>query len=232
MHMHFDNPVVIAAIVTAVGLIVSKVVEKINGAPTTPTYDKDSEVDALVSLIRHKYDCSRVSILGYHNGGHWIDNTSISKFTLRHESTNNTTTSLMPVMQGVGTTLLKEQPSILSKGQVIFEPSIDNEDDLLKPHYYETMRNFKTDATIAIPIHRKLWSWKTFSNKKQLVASFHMNWDKSPVPVSLLKEPTLRVELIKEIQKIIKSYCPKQVSSTDLLNNFMDVCNELQNKTQ
>jgi hypothetical protein len=222
---------IIASIIAGVARILSRLIEHIDRfSPSAPNYDKDAQVDAIVSLMREKYKCSRVSVLAYHNGGHWIDGSSQSKFTLRHESCNRNTAILMSSLSSVSTTLLKEEPFLLDTKKILFEPDIEKIKEKLEPSYYETMQKFGTTSTIAVAIHRRLFNWHKFKFEVYLIASFHMNWETPEWCYILLANREMQIELIKEIERVTLSYCPKEYKQISRLNTFLDICQNIKLK--
>ena len=209
--LHVTELGLLITVIGGIFMIIGKILDKIELSPITPDYKKDAEIDGLISLLRHKYGCSRMSILGYHNGGHWINNISISKFTCRHESVGLGTDPLLLQMQGISTSCLKEMPSILKEKQFLFEANITKmrQETNYNPAYYEMMRQFGTSSTIAIGIHSPIFKWRKFRYETELVASIHMNWADDTWIKSLMKSRFQRLELINELHRLVNIYEPK-----------------------
>lgn len=222
---------ILTSIIAAAALIISRVIEHIDKfAPTKPSYDKDAQVDAMVLLIREKYKCSRVSILGYHNGGHWIDGNSQSKFTLRHESCDSNTISLMASLSGVATSMLKEQPFILDTKYILFEPDINTIRNIVTPSYYESMERFNVVTSLGVAIQKRMFNWKKFKFEVYLIGSLHMDWQTSTWGHIILDNHDLQIELIKTIDAMTYCYCNKEYKNVNRLTLFMDICENIKSK--
>lgn len=164
--------------VGAIGLVTA-LINKGFLTPSKVDYDTDAIIDSHIDALGHKYGCQRVTILGYHNGGHWRDGTSIKKFSVRHEYYNAQQTSpTITQLQNMSTGMLKELPSLLWHNNILFEADIDaTEAKLLnRPSYFKVMREYGTIATTAIAVKKNIFNWRKFRYERQMVASIHFNW--------------------------------------------------------
>jgi hypothetical protein len=223
---------VVVAFISSTALIITKIIERMAFAPDIPKYDQDAVVDSLLTVLRTQFQCARVTIYGYHNGGHWIDNSSISKFTVRHESTDRNTNALLPVLQGVSTGMLKEQPQILREKGILFEPDREHtaETVKIKKAYHETMSEFGVKATLAFGVFKTVWSWKRFKWSRQLVASIHFDWESTNYSYALLKSTLTRAEVCRHVTALVSTFDKKSSLKSNILELLSADCQEY-NKT-
>jgi hypothetical protein len=209
--MSTQETAIIVACITALGTIATAIINKITLGRTMPDYKKDAEIDGFVSLLRHKYGAKRLSIFGYHNGGYWMDNTSISKFTCRHESCAIDETPLQKDMQNISTGMLKEMPAILSEKGFYVEININKRKNYTayNPAYYEIMRQFGTNSTIGVGVFKKLFNWRQLKYSTEMVATIHLNWWDDMWALSLSHSGKELLELSNEITMLIKRFDKK-----------------------
>lgn len=220
-------------IVAATG-VVTALINKGFLTPSKVDYDTDAIIDSHIDALGHKYGCQRISVIGYHNGGHWRDGSSIKKFSVRHEYYNaGQTQPTITTLQNMSTGMLKELPSLIWHQNLLFEADIDKTEPklLVRPSYFKVMREYGTIATTAVAIKKNIFNWKTFRYEKQMVASIHFNWGEQSGGwnKSFLNSNKYSIPFSNDIKLLMLLFEPKHIKFdvTEVLQMQIDKCKEL-----
>lgn len=198
---------IIVAIIGLCGVLVSPFLQefakKIMNKSTS--YDSDSKVDQYLYYMRHKYNCQRIMIVAYHNGGKYYSGDSIDKLTIKHESVDNYTIPLQHIFQGVTTTILREMPSILKQQHVMLDDKIIVSNDFLNLAYREHLRKYGMHATLAFTLFDDFFILRKFKKIREMIMSVHFEWGESGKRMlgQIISNPHLQTQFISDIQILL-----------------------------
>jgi hypothetical protein len=123
--------------------------KKCSFCPTSPTYRKlHSRIHEFLTELRVKLDADRAVILQFHNGGNFLDGSSIKRFSLSHESVIVGTTESINTRQNNQISNYVEMLDMLSKEEI--DSSIVMTSDMRDCHF---KRHLESNHTLVFSIH-------------------------------------------------------------------------------
>jgi hypothetical protein len=108
-----------------------------------------SSINEILTELRIKTNCSRTSLVQFHNGGNFLDGSSILKFSITHESCDLGTSSTIDHQQATLLTRFTDKLEYLHEN----DASIINCKDLKSSHFRNYMQSRDVVAFIMIPIY-------------------------------------------------------------------------------
>lgn len=103
--------------------------------PCAPSYRKHhSRIHEFLTELRVKLGAERAAVLQFHNGGNFLDGSSMKRFSLTHESCIVGVSESMSTRQNLQCTAFVEMLEQLSKNKAVPELTSDLPDGHLKRH--------------------------------------------------------------------------------------------------
>lgn len=103
--------------------------------PCAPSYRKQhSRIHEFLTELRVKLSAERSSVIQFHNGGNFLDGSSMKRFSLTHESCMVGTSESMGSRQNLQCTAFVEMLDLLSKEKAVPELTSDLTDGHFKRH--------------------------------------------------------------------------------------------------
>jgi len=161
----------------------SKLVEQIQ---------KDELVHFSLREMRRKYNCDRLYVMQYHNGGNFYTESPMQKASITYERCSDGLERIADKYQNVlisnfawyNTNLLKDN---------CYYVDVDLIDDITMRSW---IKSFGTHAHIGVPV---------YDNQKHLVANVGLDWVFSDIPELYLESGQFSQTIISELKKDIES---------------------------
>lgn len=135
--------------------------------------EKNEIINFSLKEIKRKYDADRVTIMQFHNGGHFYTNSSIQKSSMTYEILTN---GLEPIAQ-------KYQNLLISNFSWYFNQVINNKgffysiyDDIPDLATKSIIQSYGTNSHVAVPI---------FDKDKNLIGTLGLDWAFTEVPTKI-----------------------------------------------
>ena len=131
-----------------------------------------SQLDEYLTELRIKLNACRTSIIRFHNGGHYLDGTSIMKFTTTHESRKTGVESSKDSSQGLLITRFIDMIELLHKDNPLLVWTIDLKDTHFKG--YQENKGTVAFSILALKSHKGLdlgyiiCEWCTYDNIEEI----------------------------------------------------------------
>jgi hypothetical protein len=161
----------------------SKLVEQIQ---------KDELVHFSLREMRRKYNCDRLYVMQYHNGGNFYTESPMQKASITYERCSDGLERIADKYQNVlisnfawyNTNLLKDN---------CYYVDVDLIDDITMRSW---IKSFGTHAHIGVPV---------YDNQKHLVANVGLDWVFSDIPELYLESGQFSQTIVSELKKDIES---------------------------
>jgi hypothetical protein len=161
----------------------SKLVEQIQ---------KDELVHFSLREMRRKYNCDRLYVMQYHNGGNFYTESPMQKASITYERCSDGLERIDDKYQNVlisnfawyNTNLLKDN---------CYYVDVDLIDDITMRSW---IKSFGTHAHIGVPV---------YDNQKHLVANVGLDWVFSDIPELYLESGQFSQTIVSELKKDIES---------------------------
>jgi len=161
----------------------SKLVEQIQ---------KDELVHFSLREMRRKYNCDRLYVMQYHNGGNFYTESPMQKASITYERCSDGLERIADKYQNVlisnfawyNTNLLKDECYYIDVNLI---------DDITMRSW---IKSFGTHAHIGVPV---------YDNQKHLVANVGLDWVFSDIPELYLESGQFSQTIISELKKDIES---------------------------
>ena len=161
----------------------SKLVEQIQ---------KDELVHFSLREMRRKYNCDRLYVMQYHNGGNFYTESPMQKASITYERCSDGLERIADKYQNVlisnftwyNTNLLKDECYYIDVNLI---------DDITMRSW---IKSFGTHAHIGVPV---------YDNQKHLVANVGLDWAFSDIPELYLESGQFSQTIISELKKDIES---------------------------
>jgi len=155
--------------------------EEIDAAITVDDIRRYGQVQEILTTIRNSCDADRVQILQFHNGGKFLDGSSMKRMSVTHESCSYGVAYEYMHMQAVLATLLWEKIEMVKKD----EPQIHIVKNLSESTLRTYCRSKGTEAFAVLPIR-----------KDTLVIGFvNLDWlDEETIPSNPIEFATILEE--------------------------------------
>ncbi len=124
--------------------------EEIDAAITVDDIRRYGQVQEILTTLRNKCGADRVQILQFHNGGKFLDGSSMKRMSVTHESCGNGVTYEYMHLQAVLATLLWEKIELVKKD----DPQIHLVKNLSESNLRTYCRSKGTEAFAVLPIHK------------------------------------------------------------------------------
>lgn len=168
--------------------------EEIDAAITVDDIRRYGQVQEILTTIRNSCDADRVQILQFHNGGKFLDGSSMKRMSVTHESCSYGVAYEYMHMQAVLATLLWEKIEMVKKD----EPQIHIVKNLSESTLRTYCRSKGTEAFAVLPIR-----------KDTLVIGFvNLDWlDEETIPSNLIEFATILEEQRNYIELQLAKEC-------------------------
>jgi len=161
----------------------SKLVEQIQ---------KDELVHFSLREMRRKYNCDRLYVMQYHNGGNFYTESPMQKASITYERCSDGLERIADKYQNVlisnfawyNTNLLKDECYYIDVNLI---------DDITMRSW---IKSFGTHAHIGVPV---------YDNQKHLVANVGLDWVFSDIPELYLESGQFSQTIVSELKKDIES---------------------------
>jgi len=161
----------------------SKLVEQIQ---------KDELVHFSLREMRRKYNCDRLYVMQYHNGGNFYTESPMQKASITYERCSDGLERIADKYQNVlisnfawyNTNLLKDECYYIDVNLI---------DDITMRSW---IKSFGTHAHIGVPV---------YDNQKHLVANVGLDWVFSDIPEIYLESGQFSQTIVSELKKDIES---------------------------
>lgn len=108
-----------------------------------------SSINEILTELRLKTKCSRTNLVQFHNGGNFLDGSSILKFSITHESCDLGTSSTIDTEQATLLTRFTDKLEFLQQN----DANIFKTKDLDSSHFRNYMQSRDVVGFIMVPIH-------------------------------------------------------------------------------
>lgn len=168
--------------------------EEIDAAITVDDIRRYGQVQEILTTIRNSCDADRVQILQFHNGGKFLDGSSMKRMSVTHESCSYGVAYEYMHMQAVLATLLWEKIEMVKKD----EPQIHIVKNLSESTLRTYCRSKGTEAFAVLPIR-----------KDTLVIGFvNLDWlDEETIPSNPIEFATILEEQRNYIELQLAKEC-------------------------
>lgn len=168
--------------------------EEIDAAITVDDIRRYGQVQEILTTIRNSCDADRVQILQFHNGGKFLDGSSMKRMSVTHESCSYGVAYEYMHMQAVLATLLWEKIEMVKKD----EPQIHIVKNLSESTLRTYCRSKGTEAFAVLPIR-----------KDTLVIGFvNLDWlDEETIPSNSIEFATILEEQRNYIELQLAKEC-------------------------
>jgi hypothetical protein len=122
----------------------------ITAAITVDDIRRYGQVQEILTTLRNQCGADRVQILQFHNGGKFLDGSSMKRMSVTHESCSNGVAYEYMHLQAVLATLLWEKIELVKKD----EPQIHLVKNLSESNLRTYCRSKGTEAFAVLPIHK------------------------------------------------------------------------------
>ena len=124
--------------------------EEIDAAITVDDIRRYGQVQEILTTIRNQCGADRVQVLQFHNGGKFLDGSSMKRMSVTHESCSNGVAYEYMHMQAVLATLLWEKIELVKKD----DPQIHLVRNLSESNLRTYCRSKGTEAFAVLPIRK------------------------------------------------------------------------------
>ena len=168
--------------------------EEIDAAITVDDIRRYGQVQEILTTIRNSCDADRVQILQFHNGGKFLDGSSMKRMSVTHESCSYGVAYEYMHMQAVLATLLWEKIEMVKKD----EPQIHIVKNLSESTLRTYCRSKGSEAFAVLPIR-----------KDTLVIGFvNLDWlDEETIPSNSIEFATILEEQRNYIELQLAKEC-------------------------
>jgi hypothetical protein len=122
----------------------------ITAAITVDDIRRYGQVQEILTTLRNQCGADRVQILQFHNGGKFLDGSSMKRMSVTHESCGNGVAYEYMHLQAVLATLLWEKIELVKKD----EPQVHLVKNLSESNLRTYCRSKGTEAFAVLPIHK------------------------------------------------------------------------------
>jgi hypothetical protein len=122
----------------------------ITAAITVDDIRRYGQVQEILTTLRNQCGADRIQILQFHNGGKFLDGSSMKRMSVTHESCSNGVAYEYMHLQAVLATLLWEKIELVKKD----EPQIHLVKNLSESNLRTYCRSKGTEAFAVLPIHK------------------------------------------------------------------------------
>lgn len=161
----------------------SKLVEQIQ---------KDELVHFSLREMRRKYNCDRLYIMQYHNGGNFYTESPMQKASITYERCSDGLERIADKYQNVLISNFAWYHNNLLKDDCYFI-DVNLIDDITMRSW---IKSFGTHAHIGIPV---------YDNQKHLVANIGLDWVFSDIPENYLENNQFSQTIVSELKRDIES---------------------------
>ncbi len=161
----------------------SKLVEQIQ---------KDELVHFSLREMRRKYNCDRLYIMQYHNGGNFYTESPMQKASITYERCSDGLERIADKYQNVLISNFAWYHNNLLKDNCYFI-DVNLIDDITMRSW---IKSFGTHAHIGIPV---------YDNQKHLVANIGLDWVFSDIPENYLENNQFSQTIVSELKRDIES---------------------------
>lgn len=161
----------------------SKLVEQIQ---------KDELVHFSLREMRRKYNCDRLYVMQYHNGGNFYTESPMQKASITYERCSDGLERIADKYQNVLISNFAWYHNNLLKDNCYFI-DVNLIDDITMRSW---IKSFGTHAHIGIPV---------YDNQKHLVANIGLDWVFSDIPENYLENNQFSQTIVSELKRDIES---------------------------
>jgi len=122
----------------------------ITAAITVDDIRRYGQVQEILTTLRNQCGADRIQILQFHNGGKFLDGSSMKRMSVTHESCSNGVAYEYMHLQAVLATLLWEKIELVKKD----EPQVHLVKNLSESNLRTYCRSKGTEAFAVLPIHK------------------------------------------------------------------------------
>jgi hypothetical protein len=153
---------------------------------------KDELVHFSLREMRRKYNCDRLYIMQYHNGGNFYTESPMQKASITYERCSDGLERIADKYQNVLISNFAWYHNNLLKDDCYFI-DVNLIDDITMRSW---IKSFGTHAHIGIPV---------YDNQKHLVANIGLDWVFSDIPENYLENNQFSQTIVSELKRDIES---------------------------
>lgn len=153
---------------------------------------KDELVHFSLREMRRKYNCDRLYIMQYHNGGNFYTESPMQKASITYERCSDGLERIVDKYQNVLISNFAWYHNNLLKDDCYFI-DVNLIDDITMRSW---IKSFGTYAHIGIPV---------YDNQKHLVANIGLDWVFSDIPENYLENNQFSQTIVSELKRDIES---------------------------